>query len=254
MARNTEVGSAGLQSRAACGHSDDRMRDRTVAGGRRVRQLRFPSPAGLLEAVLFCRAEEKPSAEAVFCHPHPQFGGTLHNKVTYRASEAIFEHGLPTLRFNFRGVGGSQGAWSGGPGEEEDAAAAVSFVRTLYPALPVLLGGFSFGAGVALAVGARDERASALVAIAPGAGRRDFSFLASCRKPKGVVQGTADELCHLADLEATYQDWAEPKFLRLVEGAGHFFEGRLNDLKQAVHGLLDEPAMRRALGNGRGEP
>src|SRR5262245_23301875 len=222
-------------------------RDRDAGSGRRVRQLVFRSPAGVLEAVLFCRAEENPSAVAVFCHPHPQFGGTMHNKVAYRASEALFEAGLPTLRFNFRGVGRSEGEWSGGPGEEEDAAAAIDFLLGLYPGRRLLLGGFSFGAGVALAVGARDPRVHALLALAPGAGRRDLSFLARSDKPKAVIQGTADELCPLPDLEASYPTWSEPKWMRLIEGAGHFFEGRLPELQQAVKDVLQLPAYQSAL-------
>ncbi len=223
-------------------------RDRTVAGGRRVRQLFFPSAVGELEGVLFCNAEESPVACAVFCHPHPQFGGTLHNKVVYRASEALWQCGLPVLRFNFRGVGRSAGEWSGGPGEEEDARAAVRFAGTLYPDRPVLLGGFSFGAGVALAVGAGEERVPAMLAVAPSPTRRDLGELARCAKPKAVVQGTADELCPLEELGPAFAAWAEPKRLALVEGAGHFFEGRLPDLQRAVRAAAGWPPLSEALG------
>src|SRR5262245_4961790 len=222
-------------------------RDRELAAGRRVRQLVIRTPAGALEAVLFCRAEENPRAVAVFCHPHPQFGGSMHNKVAYRSAEALFEAGMPTLRFNFRGVRRSEGEWSGGPGEEEDAAAAIGFLLGLYPGRRRLLGGFSFGAGVALAQGARDPRVAALLAVAPGAGRRDFSFLARSNKPKAVIQGKAAELCSVPDLEATFPSWSEPKWMRLLQGAGHFFEGRLPDLQRAVREALDLPAFRHAL-------
>ena len=224
--------------------------DRTIAGGRRVRQLEFPGPAGRLEGVLFCRVDERPPAAAVFCHPHPQMGGTMHNRVAYRASEAIFARGLPTLRFNFRGVGRSQGEWSGGAGEVEDAAAAAAFLSQLYPGRPLLLGGFSFGAGVALSLGPRDGRVAALLAVAPAVRGRDFSALARSGKPKAVVLGTADEFCPLADLRSSYPEWSEPKAIRLVAGAGHFFDGRLGELAAAVHSLLEEPAMAGALGLG----
>lgn len=222
--------------------------ERTVSGGRRVRQLVVPSPVGDLEGVLFCGAEEEPRAAAVFCHPHPQFGGTLHNKVTYRAAETLFLLGLPVLRFNFRGVGQSAGVWSEGAGEEEDAVAALDYVEQLYPGLPLLLGGFSFGAGIALAVGTRDDRVPGVLAVAPSPRRRDLSFLADSPKPKAIVQGTADELCPLADLEAAFPSWAEPKRLWLVPGAGHFFEGRIPDLRSSVR----EAAVWLPLGVGLG--
>ncbi|HKA25456.1 MAG TPA: alpha/beta fold hydrolase [Candidatus Eisenbacteria bacterium] len=244
MSTSNDTGGLGRGSRESAAPAE---RDRDLAAGRRVRQLVIRSPAGALEAVLFCRAEEDPRAVAVFCHPHPQFGGSMHNKVAYRSAEALFEAGLPTLRFNFRGVGRSEGEWSGGPGEEEDAAAAIGFLLGLYPGRRLLLGGFSFGAGVALAQGARDPRVHALLAVAPGAGRRDFSFLARSAKPKAVIQGTADELCPLDDLQASYPAWAEPKWMRLLEGAGHFFEGRLPELQQAVREVLDLPAFQSAL-------
>ncbi len=225
--------------------------DRILAGGRRVRQLDFRSSAGRVEGVLFCRVDERPRAVAVFCHPHPQHGGSMHNKVAYRASEAVFERGLPTLRFNFRGVGRSAGVWGGGDGEEEDATAAITFLERMYPGLPVLLGGFSFGGGIALALGARDARVAAVLAVAPAVGARDLAPLAASPKPKGVVQGTADELCPLPALQASYAAWAEPKAARLVAGAGHFFDGRLPQLRAAVQDLLDEPAMAAVLRLGR---
>jgi alpha/beta superfamily hydrolase len=221
--------------------------ERALSDDRRVRQLFFPSPAGQLEAVLFCRVNESPQAAAVFCHPHPQYAGTMHNKVAYRASEAIFERGLPVLRFNFRGVGQSEGAWGDGVGEEEDAIAAIDFLRSLYPQSTTLLGGFSFGAGIALAVGAREDRVAAMLAVAPGAGRRDFSFLERSAKPKGVVQGTDDELCPMPNLQAVYPKWAEPKALRVVDGAPHFFDRHMPELKTAVQSILDEPAFASSL-------
>jgi uncharacterized protein len=228
-------------------------RDRDLPGGRRVRQLSFASSAGQLEAVLFCRLDDHPAAAAVFCHPHPRYGGSMHNKVAYRASEALFERGLPTLRFNFRGVGRSEGTWSGGQGEEDDAAAALAFLATLYPGVPLLLGGFSFGGGVALSLGPRDLRVAALLTVAPAVATRDLAPLAESPKPKGVVQGTADELCPLPAMAASYQGWAEPKAARLIAGAGHFFDGRLAELQAAVHSLLDEPALGAALHLGRAD-
>lgn len=223
------------------------LHDRTVTGGRRIRQVNIPSHIGNLEGVLFCRVDEDPRAVAVFCHPHPQFGGSLHNKVTYRASEALFKQGLPVLRFNFRGVGKSAGEWTGGPGEDADASSAIGYLRELYPGKPVLLSGFSFGAAVALAAGARDDRVRAMIAIAPSPSRRDLSFLSTTSKPKALIQGTEDELCPLPDLEAAYPSWSEPKYLRLVDGAGHFFDDQTEALQQAVTESFQESAIQAAL-------
>jgi alpha/beta superfamily hydrolase len=223
------------------------LHDRTVAGGRRVKKLVFPSTVGDLEGVLFCRVDEEPAAVAVFCHPHPQFGGTMHNRATYRASDALFRLGLAVLRFNFRGVGRSAGVWTGGEGEEEDAEGAISFLLERYPERPVLLAGFSFGAGVALTVGARDERVRAMIALAPSPGRRDFSFLGQSPKPKGVIQGTDDELCPLTDLLDVYPSWAQPKTMRLISGATHLFEEHIAELQNAVTDVYREDPFQEAL-------
>jgi len=210
----------------------------------------IPGAVGALEC-LFDRPQTTPRAAVVFAHPLPIEGGTMHTKVVYQSAKALADIGCVVLRFNFRGVGRSEGTWGGGEGEEEDAAAAVAFVGELYPGLPVLLGGFSFGGGVALAVGARTPAVAALLTVAPAVAARDLSALARCPKPKGVIQGTADELCPLPALQASYAAWAEPKAARLVGGAGHFFEGRLAELRAAALELLAEPAMAAALRLGR---
>lgn len=213
-----------------------------------MRQVLFPSPVGRLEGVLFEPAGVAPSAGAVICHPHPQFGGTLHNKVVYRVAEALLSRGFSVLRFNFRGVGRSAGAWSEGNGEEDDARAAITHLLWRHPGVPLLLGGFSFGAGVALAVGASDERVCGLLGVAPSPVRRELGFLAGPHPPLAVVQGTADELCPLADLEAVYPKWSEPKRLTLVAGAGHFFEGHIPELQESVREALHWEPLRAALG------
>lgn len=207
----------------------------------RVRKVWIPSAVGPLEGVLEFVEGQKPRAVAVVCHPHPLFGGTMHNKVVFRTAEAFQQAGFATLRFNFRGVGGSSGRHDDGQGEQEDARAALDFAASLHPDVPLALSGFSFGGGVCLNLGPRDPRVRLLWAVAPGVGRRDFSHLALSDTPKGVVQGTADDLCPVADLEAVWPTWAEPKALYLIEGAGHFFEGRLPELQNALHGFLESP-------------
>ena len=209
--------------------------------GHRVRPVRIPGPVGELEGLHEFVADVAPRAFAVVCHPHPLDGGTMHNKVVFRTAEAFQQAGFATLRFNFRGVGESTGSYDQGRGEQDDAVAAIDFAAALEPGAPIALAGFSFGAGVCLDVGPRDPRVGLLWAIAPGVGRRDFSHLAFSDKPKGVVQGTADELCSLADLEAAWPTWAEPKELYLVEGARHLFDGRLREVQQALLSFLESP-------------
>ena len=207
----------------------------------RVRRVRIPSAVGRLEGIHEFVEGATPRAAAVICHPHPLFGGTMHNKVVFRTAEAFQQAGYATLRFNFRGVGASPGVHDEGHGEQDDARAAIDYLSALYPGVPLALSGFSFGGAICLEVGAADPQVRLLWAVAPGVGRRDFSFLAQCDKPKGVVQGTADDLCPLADLEAAWPGWAEPKAKYQIEGAGHFFDGRLPEIQTALHAFLESP-------------
>jgi hypothetical protein len=177
----------------------------------------------------------------VICHPHPLFGGTMHNKVVFRTAEAFQHAGFATLRFNFRGVGGSPGKHDDGKGEQEDARAAVDYLVAAFPGVPLALSGFSFGGGVCLNYGPSDPRVRLLWAMAPGVGRRDFSHLALSDLPKGVVQGTDDDLCPLADLERAFPSWAEPKAKYVIAGANHFFEGRLPEMQAALAQFLGSP-------------
>jgi alpha/beta superfamily hydrolase len=203
--------------------------------------VRIPSAIGGLEGVLEFVEGTPPRAVAVVCHPHPLFGGTMHNKVVFRTAEAFQQAGFATLRFNFRGVGGSSGAHDDGRGEQDDARAAIDYLVALYPDVPLALAGFSFGGAVCLELGPADPRVRLLWAVAPGVGRRDFSLLALSDRPKGVVQGTADDLCPMPDLEAAWPGWAEPKALYRVEGAGHFFEGHLPEMQAALREFLESP-------------
>ena len=208
----------------------------------RVRRVEIPSPVGALEGLYDFVEGAEPRAVAVICHPHPLFGGTMHNKVVFRTAEAFPQAGFATLRFNFRGVGASPGAHDDGNGERDDAAAAIAWLAAQHPDTPLALAGFSFGGSIVLHHGPEDPRVRLLWAVAPGVGRRDFSHLALCDKPKGVVQGTNDELCPLADLERAWPGWAEPKAKYLVDGADHFFVGRLPEMQAALHDFLAAPA------------
>jgi alpha/beta superfamily hydrolase len=196
--------------------------------------LLLPSPVGPLEAILEEGAASPPSAVAVLCHPHPQYGGTMNNKVIVRAAQAFREAGLATLRFNFRGVGKSAGTFDFGEGEQEDVAAALAFMAERYPGIPIWIAGYSFGAWVGLRVGVRDERVTTLVAIGAAVALADFRFLEECAKPKLFIQGTKDEFAPLEHVQALMLTLPEPKELILIEGADHFFTGKLEELKSEL--------------------
>lgn len=200
----------------------------------RLVALELPGPAGALEALLQERDDAPPAFVALVCHPHPLYGGTLHSKVVHRIAATLHELGATTLRFNFRGVGRSAGRHGGGPGEVEDARAALAWLRERVPGAPATVAGFSFGAAVAAHVAAGDAGVARLVMVAPPVGST-LSVLATAPVPKLVVQGTADTTCPPADLERVFPSWASPKRIERVEGATHFFDRRLADLGEALH-------------------
>jgi len=175
---------------------------------------------------------------ALICHPHPVYGGTLHNKVVFRAAKAALAAGFPALRFNFRGAGQSAGVFDAGVGEQEDARAALDFLTARFPGLPVCLIGFSFGAWVGLTVGATDPRVSALVGLGVPVDSYDFDFLTEVTKPKLIVQGTRDEFGAKGHIERFYDSLAEPKQLHWVEGVDHFFTGKLDEVQEALSNSL----------------
>jgi alpha/beta superfamily hydrolase len=202
--------------------------------------LDIPGPAGSLEALLEWDPERPVHLTAVVCHPHPQYGGTMHTKVVYRAAKAAIELGIPTLRFNFRGVGKSQGDFDEGRGERDDLRAALDHLETRFPGTRTCVIGFSFGAWVGLEVGSRDSRACALVGIGVPAGSEEPGFLHSAPKPKLIVQGTNDPFGPRAQIEELFASLTEPKQLRWIEGADHFFTGRLDEVQSTLRSFLQE--------------
>jgi uncharacterized protein len=196
----------------------------------------------VLEALLQYDPELPARFSAVVCHPHPLFGGSMHNKVVFRAARAALLEGIPALRFNFRGVGKSAGAFADGIGEEGDVRAALDYVSSRFAGSRVVLMGFSFGSGVGLRVGAVDKRVVALVGLGVAVTRQDYSVLKECLKPKLIVQGTLDEFGPRADVLQLFDSLHPPKKIHWVEGAGHFFHGRLGEVVGAVRSFLHELA------------
>jgi uncharacterized protein len=192
-------------------------------------------PAGQLEALI-----EEPAAgaaparlAAVVCHPHPLFGGTMHNKVVHTVARALRAGGATTLRFNFRGVGASAGVHDGGAGETEDALAAVGWARERWPGVPLVLGGFSFGAAIAIRAAAA-SRPDWLISVAPAVDRVDLGTAPLPECDWLIIQGGADEIVAAEAVVEWRARRAPQARLRLLEGVGHFFHGRLHELQECI--------------------
>jgi alpha/beta superfamily hydrolase len=191
-------------------------------------------PAGRLEALLI-QPEGAPVAAAVVCHAHPLQGGMMHFKVVFRIAKALQNHGVAALRFNFRGVGLSEGVHDDGRGEQDDATAGLDEMARRFPGLPLVVGGFSFGSVMALAVAARDARVRAALALGfPISRVSDPSALPTIRVPRLFVQGENDVFGPKAAIESLVAPLPEPKTLHVVPGADHFFNGQLEPMQQHV--------------------
>jgi alpha/beta superfamily hydrolase len=198
--------------------------------------LFIPAEHGRLEAILKEPRELPAKGVALVLHPHPLGGGTMHNKVVFRAAAALNDAGLITLRINFRGVGQSTGEHDEGRGERDDARAGLDYLAANYPNQEITLCGFSFGSRVGLEVGMRDDRVTRMIAIGAPVDKYDFSFLEECRKPILFVHGEHDEFGNVDKLRELVARLARnaPAELRIIEGAGHFFDDQLNELKAAI--------------------
>jgi len=191
----------------------------------------FPGPAGRLEAAVDS-VDIAARAIAVVCHPHPLQQGTMHNKVVTTIARTFVQLGARVVRFNFRGVGASEGRHAEGIGERADALAVIAWSRARWPSLPLYLGGFSFGAGVAVAVAA-DAGAQGLVTVAPPLDKLPADFVPpDCRWL--LIHGLADDVVPFAAIEAKLATLAVRPQLFLLPGAGHFFHGKLRELAEAV--------------------
>jgi alpha/beta superfamily hydrolase len=198
-------------------------------------------PAGRLEALLDS-PEGKPKAAVVFAHPLPTHGGTMHTKAVYQGTKGLVRAGCAVLRFNFRGVGASQGTFTGGPGEKEDYTAALDYMAGRFPDLHLWAAGFSFGAWIALETGAVDDRVTVLVGIAPPVTKQgyDFSNTQRSTKPKFFIQGEADDICPLEDMWKFYSALPEPKELVVIDAADHLFDGHTTEVGEALEDLLKD--------------
>jgi uncharacterized protein len=192
-------------------------------------------PVGQLEAILWTPTRaEKPPVTAVLCHPHPLFGGTLHNKVVYHAAKSLDSLGIPVLRINFRGAGLSAGNHDRGLGETGDVEAAIDFLAAQFSDTPVMVGGFSFGSWVGLRLGCRDSRVQQLIGLGIPVNSTDFTFLEQCNKPKLIVQGMNDEHGSWEKVEQVVARVAGDTRLVFVREADHFFAGHLDELDRAL--------------------
>lgn len=204
------------------------------------RNFFIAGPAGRLEALLWTVPVADPTLVAVVCHPHPLFGGTMHNKVVYQAAKALHLRDIPVLRFNFRGAGQSEGVHDRGVGERDDVRAALDYISAEFPQRPILLAGFSFGSLVGLRVGCGDACVSDLIGLGIPVDHSDLTYLRDCAKPKLIIQGGKDQFGSPENVEALFDTLPAPKKLIFVEGADHFFTGHLEKVRSAIDEWLDE--------------
>jgi alpha/beta superfamily hydrolase len=199
-------------------------------------RVSFPSGELFLEGILAIPEGAGPFPAVIVCHPHPLYGGSMDNNVVYSLSETLTQASLASFKFNFRGVGGSQGEFGQGIGEQEDVEAAISFISTVkeVDSKRIGLAGYSAGAGFALPVGLNDARITALAAISPPLPMFDFNFLKNCPKPKLLISGSRDDLIPSNQFLEFCQNLPEPKECQCIEGADHFWWGYESDLAAKV--------------------
>lgn len=220
--------------------------------------LHVPGPAGRLEALVDdpgaqCTTASplatgqlsvgaslvKPARAAVVIgHPHPLYGGTMHTKAVYQAAKAFCRLGCAVLRFNFRGVGASEGTFDEGIGEMEDYWSCLEFMAARFPDTPLWAAGVSFGSWVAMSAGADDDRVSLLLGLALPAKMYDFTRVTASDKPKYFIHGERDEVCPLKEARELYAHASEPKEMAVIDAANHLFDGRLDEVAEIIEGWL----------------
>ena len=204
-----------------------------------TRKVALQGPAGELELILELPSDAAVTGAVVVCHPHPQHGGTMHNKVAHTLARSFVRSGFAALRFNFRGTEGSAGSYDNGVGELDDALAALDWLAQQYPNVPLWLGGFSFGAAIAVRA-AVSTTVSGLISVAPAIYRFADGLEQQPECPWLVIQGDEDELVEVDETIAWFNSLAPGPELLVVPGAEHFFHGRLGDLRGAVREFVEE--------------
>jgi len=199
------------------------------------KSLSIRGPAGHIEAVAGL-PDAEPTAAAVICHPHPLHHGTMNNKVVTTLARACEDIDAVALRFNFRGVGGSEGDYDGGAGELEDAKAVADWACETWPGIPLILAGFSFGGAIAVRL-ASERRPVALVTVAPAVDRIPADQLRPACEWL-VIQGDRDDIVEPSKVFSRLDEFTPPPRIRLMDGAGHFFHGRLVELRGIVRDHL----------------
>ncbi len=202
---------------------------------RRIESLFVAGPVGKLECLLEEPEDQHPREAVLVCHPHPQHGGTMHNKVVYRIARGMRRAGFVVLRFNYRGVNLSEGKYDEGVGEIDDARAALEVLRSRYPDLPFSLAGFSFGSRIVLKMGCEPVGASRLIAVGFPAIQEESKELGRCHVARTFIQSTNDEFSPREAMEAYFETLDQPKQLIWVEASDHFFAGALDEFEDVVY-------------------
>lgn len=209
--------------------------------GRLEAILDLPAPKGVTaDGLAAVGAEGGVRAAVVLGHPHPQFGGTMHTKGIYHTAKGLTRIGCAVLRFNFRGVGKSEGTWDEGRGEHDDLKTGLDLMAGRFPGVPLWAGGMSFGSWVGMNVGVEDPRVSALIGIAAPVCKWDFTAVEASAKPKFFVHGEMDEICGFREINAFYARAADPKELVIIDSSDHLFNGVVAEVADAVESLLGD--------------
>jgi alpha/beta superfamily hydrolase len=199
-------------------------------------------PAGRLEARLDRpTGAAAPKAVVVMASPHPKRGGTMQDKVVYQATQGFVRAGCVVLRFNYRGAGTSDGEFDDGPGEKDDYRAALAAAAREFPEMPIWAAGYSFGAYIAMNVGASDRRVTHLIGIGVVIDEKyDYAAVRTSEKPKFLLHGGLDEMSTAKAIRKFYGELAEPRELVVIDDADHYFDGHTSEVADAIEDLLAE--------------